>query len=58
MIHPRWATKDEAAQHIGVSIYTIDRLVKARRITAHKLGRLVRFDLNELDQMLAGQEVN
>jgi excisionase family DNA binding protein len=50
--NPRWATKDEAAQHIGVSVYTIDRLVKAGVITAHRLGRLVRFDLNEVDLLL------
>ncbi len=53
---PRWANKDGAAQHIGVSTYTIDRLAKAGRITAHRLGRLVRYDLNELDAMLTSQE--
>ncbi|UVT31616.1 helix-turn-helix DNA binding protein [Mycobacterium phage Mask] len=50
---PRWATKHQAAQHLGVSIYTLERWVKDRRLTAYRAGpRLVRFDLNELDAML------
>jgi excisionase family DNA binding protein len=57
MPNPRWATRDEAAQHIVVSVYTIDRLVKSGRIRAHHIGnRLIRFDLNELDEMLTTRQ--
>lgn len=50
----RWATKDQAAQHLGVHINTIDRWRAEGRIRTYHAGpRLVRFDLNELDAMLA-----
>lgn len=57
---PRWATKEQAAQHIGVHPRTIMRWAAQGRLPIHRLGdRLVRFDLNEVDAMLtaaAGQE--
>lgn len=52
MSQPRWATKEEAAQHIGVSAKTIIRWADEGRIRRHRFGpRLIRFDLNELDAM-------
>lgn len=57
MPHPRWATEDHAAQHVGVSIYTIRRWREQGRITGYKLGhRIVRYNLNELDDMVAASD--
>ncbi|MHC9292024.1 excisionase family DNA-binding protein [Mycobacterium sp. LTG2003] len=49
---PRWATKTEAAQHLGVHPNTIARWADEGRIRRHRFGpRLIRFDLNEIDAM-------
>jgi len=58
MSERRWATREQAAQHIGVHPNTIDRWRAEGRITGYRAGeRLVRFDLNEIDAMVsAGQE--
>lgn len=54
MSERRWATKDQAAQHVGVHPNTIDRWRADGRIRTYRAGpRLVRFDLNELDSMLS-----
>ena len=48
----RWATKPQAAQHVGVHPDTIDAWVAAGLITAYRFGpRLIRYDLNEIDAM-------
>lgn len=50
---PRWATKEEAAKHIGVHPRTITRWAAEGRLRAHRAGpRLIRFDLNEIDAAL------
>lgn len=50
----RWATKTEVAEHIHASIRTVDRMVERGDITAYPIAeRLVRFDLDEIDQMIA-----
>ncbi len=49
----RWATKDQAAQHIGVHINTIDRWRNQGRITTYQVGGVIRFDLDQIDAILA-----
>lgn len=49
----RWATKEEVAEHLRVSVKTVQRMTGRGELTAHNVGpRLVRYDLNELDEML------
>ena len=43
-------SREDAAQYLGVSVSTIDRWSKDNLITAHKIGRSVRFYRNELDE--------
>jgi len=50
---PRWATENEAAKHIRVSIYTIRRWRDRGLITGYKVSRTVRYDLREIDDMLS-----
>ena len=51
--HPRWVSKDGAAQHVGVNVETIDRWREQGLITAYRAGpRLIRYDLNQIDQMI------
>ena len=48
----RWATKPQAAQHVGVHPDTIDAWVAGGLIVAYRFGpRILRYDLNELDAM-------
>lgn len=50
---PRWATKQQAADHLGVSTRTIDRFAADGKLTAYRHGqRLTRFDLNQVDALL------
>ncbi|WP_232491053.1 helix-turn-helix domain-containing protein [Mycobacterium dioxanotrophicus] len=49
----RWATKEEVAEHIRVSVKTVQRMTARGELTAHNVGpRLIRYDLNEIDAML------
>ncbi|WP_395704853.1 helix-turn-helix transcriptional regulator [Rhodococcus ruber] len=53
MTHPRWATKQEAAAHLGVSLRTIDRFIAEGKLTAYRHGqRMTRLDLNDVDALL------
>jgi len=42
------ATKQEVLEHLKISISTLDRLIKSKKIKFQKIGRIVRFDLNNL----------
>lgn len=46
----RWVKPRDAADHLGVTIRTLQAMRADGRITAHRLGsRTVRYDLAELD---------
>ena len=43
---------DELADHLGVSVRHVRRLVSERRIPFHKWGRLLRFDVDQVNRWL------
>lgn len=50
----RWASKEQAADYIGVCDKTLRRYIAQGIIPAHRLGkRLIRLDLNEVDAAMA-----
>lgn len=50
---PRWATTDDVADYLKVSVNTVRRMAERGDFTTHRLGpRLIRFDLNEVDATL------
>lgn len=53
MSERRWATELEAADYARISGNTLRRWRTQGRITGYKVGRTVRYDLNEIDDMLA-----
>ena len=54
----RWASLTLGADHIGVSSKTMRRMIASGQITGYRIGsRLVRVDLNELDELLGGDRV-
>lgn len=48
----RWANKKQAGEYGNYSERTIERWIHEGRLPAYKVGRLIRVDLNELDQLL------
>lgn len=52
----RWATKEEVAQHLRVSVKTVQRMTARGDLVAHQVGpRLIRYDLIHIDHTLTGR---
>ena len=45
-----WMTKAQVAEHLQVSVRTVDAWRTSRGLPAHKRGGLVRFDRGEVDE--------
>jgi excisionase family DNA binding protein len=44
-----WASVEEVTVHLGVARDTIYRWIEAKRMPAHRIGRLWKFKLSEVD---------
>lgn len=44
-----WSSVEQVAAHLGVAQDSIYRWIEARGLTAHKVGRLWKFKLSEVD---------
>lgn len=44
-----WASVDDVAKHLGVAKDSIYRWIERRGLPAHRLGRLWKFKLSEVD---------
>lgn len=44
-----WASVDEVARHLGVVKDSVYRWIDSRGLPAHKIGRLWKFKLSEVD---------
>lgn len=45
-----WSSVEQVAAHLGVVQDSIYRWIEARGLPAHKVGRLWKFKLSEVDQ--------
>jgi len=45
----RWYSLEEIAEHLGVSKDTVHRWIRNREMPAHKVGRLWKFDVAEVN---------
>jgi excisionase family DNA binding protein len=45
----RWYSVNEVASHLGVAIDTIYRWIEGKKLPAHRVGRLWKFKLSEVD---------
>ena len=58
----RWVDVDDVAAHLGVAKDSIYRWVEERGLPAHRVGRLFRFKLSEIDEWVhtrgAGDDVS
>ena len=49
-IAENWISITEAASHLGVKVDTIRAWIKKTDIPAHKIGKLWKFKISELDE--------
>jgi excisionase family DNA binding protein len=47
-----WLTLEEAAKHLKIGKSTIYRLAREGDLPAHRMGRVWRFDAEELDEWM------
>ncbi|MFZ0172144.1 MAG: helix-turn-helix domain-containing protein [Acidimicrobiales bacterium] len=55
---PHLLTIDELADHLGVNVRHIRRLIAERRVPYFKVGRLIRFDPADVASWLARTRVD
>jgi excisionase family DNA binding protein len=46
----RWVGVDDVAAHLGVAKDSVYRWIEERGLPAHRVGRLFRFKLSEIDK--------
>jgi len=46
----RWLSVEEIAVHLGISKETVYRWLERRKIPAHRMGKLWKFQASEVDQ--------
>jgi excisionase family DNA binding protein len=56
MTDVRWLSLEEIAQHLGVKKDTVYKWLAAKKIPAHKVGRLWKFDKAEIDAWVKSGE--
>ena len=52
MMEKKWLNKSELKEYVGFSIGKIDSMMKNNEISYSKIGNNVRFDKNEIDNLL------
>ncbi|MCK6470891.1 MAG: helix-turn-helix domain-containing protein [Planctomycetes bacterium] len=50
MDEERWVPVDAVASHLDVSRDTVYRWMRGKRLPAHRIGRVWRFKLSEIDE--------
>lgn len=46
----QWVSVEQIAQHLNVKAFTIYKWLERKTMPAHKVGRLWRFKVSEVDQ--------
>lgn len=52
----RWLSVEEIATHLGVSRETIYRWLEKKKIPAHRVGKLWKFQTSEVDDWVRSDE--
>ncbi|MBX3143483.1 MAG: helix-turn-helix domain-containing protein [Trueperaceae bacterium] len=45
-----WASVEDVAKHLGIAKDTVYRWIESKALPAHKIGRLWKFKLTEVDE--------
>ena len=48
----KWSSLEEIAEHLGVSKDTVYRWIADKQMPAHKVGKLWKFKISEIDQWI------
>ena len=54
----RWVSIDEISEHLGVKKDTIYKWVARKKMPAHKVGRLLKFQIREIDKWVREGKAN
>ena len=54
----RWYSLGEIAKHLGVSDDTIHRWIRIQSMPAHKVGKLWKFDVDEVNEWVKSGKAN
>lgn len=49
-----WVSVEDVARHLGVAKDSVYRWIEARGLPAHRIGRLWKFKLSEIDAWVRG----
>ena len=52
----KWSSLGEIAEHLGVSKDTIYRWIATKQMPAHKVGKLWKFKISEIDKWVTKGE--
>lgn len=53
----RWYSLNEIAKYLGVSQDTVHRWIRDKDMPAHKVGRLWKFKVIEIDEWVRNQKI-
>jgi len=53
-----WASVEDVAKHLGVAKDSVYRWIDTRSLPAHKIGRLWKFKLTEVDEWVRAGDVD
>jgi excisionase family DNA binding protein len=53
-----WVSVEEVATHLGVARDSVYRWIEVRRLPAHRIGRLWKFKLSEVDAWVREGDAN
>lgn len=51
-----WVSVDVVATHVGIAKDTVYRWIESKRLPAHRIGRLWKFKLSEVDEWVESSE--
>jgi len=55
----KWSSMNEIAEHLGISRDTVLSWISDKNMPAHKIGRLWKFKISEVDEWVrTGKSVN
>jgi excisionase family DNA binding protein len=53
-----WVSVEDVAAHLGVAKDSVYRWIEAKHMPAHKIGKLWKFKLSEVDEWVRGGGAN
>jgi excisionase family DNA binding protein len=57
MKEERWLSVDEIAAHLGVNPDTVYKWIERKKLPAHKVGRLWKFQVSEVNEWVRAGKV-